>query len=161
MTPFSSAMAFILRSEGVQSDDPNDPGGFTRFGISQRAHLDVDVPNLTQADAIEIYRSHYWVSASLDRLPGPIAVAAMDACVQHGIRPAIRMLQHTLGVQQDGVVGPVTIAAAERANAEDLVLDYCARRGVYYAHLATFDRFGFGWLRRIFRLAEHCRTLAA
>jgi len=161
MTPFDSAIAFILQAEGVQSDDPADPGGFTRFGISQRAHLDVDVPNLTKPAAIEIYRSHYWISASLDLLPGPIAVATMDACVQHGIRPAIRMLQHTLGVQQDGVVGPVTIAAAERANAEDLVLDYCARRGVYYAHLSTFEAFGYGWLRRIFSLAAYCRALTA
>jgi lysozyme family protein len=161
MTTFDQAMAFVLTAEGAESNDPADPGGHTRFGISQRAHPDVNVATLTEADAVEIYRIRYWQSCGLDRLPPAIAVSVFDATVQHGARPAVRMLQHTLGVETDGVIGAVTLAAAYRADAADLITDYCARRGVYYGHLSTFGRYGYGWLRRIFRLAAYCRTVTA
>ncbi len=38
--------ASVLAREGVDAKDPADPGGRTRFDISQRAHKDVDVPSL-------------------------------------------------------------------------------------------------------------------
>lgn len=161
MTPFDAAIRFVLQAEGVESHDPADPGGLTRYGISQRAHPGVAVATLTAAEAIAIYRTQYWDAYGLDRLPPAIAVATFDGCVQHGGGPAIRMLQHTLGTTMDGILGAVTIGAAYRAEARELVVAYCARRGVYYAHLSTFGRFGLGWLKRLFALAEACRTVAA
>lgn len=160
MTSFDHAVSFILKAEGAESNDPHDPGGRTRYGISQRAHPDVNVATLTEADAVAIYRNRYWLSSGLERLPAAVAVAVMDGCVQHGPRPAIRMLQHTLGVATDGVIGAETLGAAYRAGAADLLTSYCARRAVYYAHLSSFGRFGYGWMRRIFSLAAYCRALA-
>jgi lysozyme family protein len=153
-------MRFILHAEGVESNDPNDPGGRTRFGLSQRAHPHLDIATLTVTDALKVYRNEYWRANHLDLLPSVIAVAVCDACVQHGARPAIRMLQHGLKVEMDGILGPVTAAAAKAADSQEVVRCLCARRGVYYANLNSFKHFGYGWFRRIFALADYCRGLA-
>jgi lysozyme family protein len=60
MPGFERALAFTLRWEGGLSQDPDDPGGTTKYGISARAHPEVDVRNLTLEDAKEIYRKEYW-----------------------------------------------------------------------------------------------------
>jgi len=161
MTTFDRAIKFVLSAEGDISDDPLDPGGLTRYGISQRAHPDIDVAHLTKAKAINIYRTRYWATY-LDRLPPPVAVAVFDTGVNLGIRPAIRLLQDALDVTIDGIVGPQTLAAAYRLDKDVFLTNYCAKRGIYYAHLgASFDRYGYGWLRRLFALAAYCRTLPA
>ena len=160
MDPFQVGVAWLLKAEGVESNDPHDPGGLTRFGISQRAHPDVSVAALTEAEAIEIYRLRYWSAYRLDRLPPVIAIAVLDAAVNQGPRPAIRMLQHAVRVEMDGIIGAQTIAACYRADPDELLAGYCARRAVYYANLSTFGRFGVGWMRRLFALHALCDGLA-
>lgn len=159
MNTFDLGVRWILKAEGAESADPADPGGLTRYGISQRAHPDVNVSALTEGEAIAIYWLRYWQACGLDPLPAPIAVAVLDAAVQHGPRPAARMLQHGLGVETDGVIGEHTVEAARAADVQALLVGYCARRGVYYANLGSFGRFGYGWLRRLFGLYEVCRAL--
>lgn len=158
---FDSAVEFVLKAEGFESNDPLDPGSFTRYGISQRAHPDVDVSRLTEQAAVDLYRARYWEAYRLDRLPPAIAMAVFDGTVQHGGRPAIRMLQHALGLSMDGIVGAQTVGACYRADQAELLATYCARRAVYYAHLSTFGRFGVGWMRRLFALHHACRAQSA
>lgn len=55
---FDFAMEF--EAGGVTHTVPGDPGGTTKWGISQRANPDLDIPNLTREDAIEVYRQRYW-----------------------------------------------------------------------------------------------------
>ena len=63
MTDFDRAFEKTLRFEGGGElvDDPNDAGGPTRWGISQRAYPDLDIKNLTKEGAKEIYRKDYWL----------------------------------------------------------------------------------------------------
>ena len=126
MTPFDAAIAFVLKAEGAESHDPRDPGGLTRYGISQRAHPDVDVATITADRAIGLYRTRYWDAGRMDKLPPPIAVALFDSAVQHGLGPATRMLQQTLGVTTDAVIGPITLGAAYRADVADVLVNYLA-----------------------------------
>lgn len=56
MDTFQRAVTWILKAEGGESNDPADPGGLTKYGISQRAHPTVNISALTENDAIEIYR---------------------------------------------------------------------------------------------------------
>jgi len=60
---FEKIIPFTLQHEGGAqvTYDPNDPGGVTKYGISQHHHPDVDVANLTINQAMEIYRVGYWM----------------------------------------------------------------------------------------------------
>ena len=52
--------------EGGYVDDPADPGGRTKYGISQRSYPDLDVRNLTKDNAIDIYWRDFWDKYKLD-----------------------------------------------------------------------------------------------
>lgn len=157
MTPFDRAIAFVLRWEGEWSDDPLDPGGRTRWGISSRAHPDVNLDTLTREQAMAFYRVAYWDKAGCDRLPWPLSLILFDGAVNLGLVPATRQLQAALHVEADGVVGPETIAAARSAPAVDVLRDTLARRAVFYATLSA--RFHLGWYRRLFALYQAAYSL--
>lgn len=153
---FHLAVGFVLRMEGGLVNDPDDPGGLTNFGISKRAHPEVDVEHLTEGQAIEIYRKDYWEAYGCDRLPPMIGFVMLDSVVNHGARLGVRLLQQALGVHDDGINGPVTQAAARSAPWEDLLIELLARRGQLYQVIVTAQprkaRFMRGWMRRIFAL---------
>lgn len=147
---FDRAHAFIAKWEGGWSDDDYDPGGLTRYGISQRAYPDLDLSKLTREGARELYRRDYWQAAKCDMLPKPLALVHFDAAVNQGVGRAAMFLQGALGVTQDGIIGPLTLQAAQGADIPVTVTEYCARRGRHYGNLSTFHRFGLGWMRRLF-----------
>src|SRR3546814_17365189 len=66
---FDSAVARVFGDEGGFVDDPVDRGGATNFGISSRAHPDVDVASLTREDAVTLCRERYWEPIGGDPLP--------------------------------------------------------------------------------------------
>lgn len=90
----------------------SDKGGATKFGIAQASHPQVDVMTLTLAQAKAIYFKAYWKVGRCDELPEPMCIAHFDACVNHGISRAGKLLQLAVGAQPDGVVGANTIAHA-------------------------------------------------
>jgi len=109
---FERAIPIILKAEGGYVNNPNDPGGETNFGISKRSYPDVDIKNLTVDQASAIYRSDYWIAARCEDLPWPLSLVHFDCAVNQGVARAARLLQHSVGVTEDGVIGPQTIAAA-------------------------------------------------
>lgn len=96
MASFDIAVGFTLSQEGDTNgsphNDPDDPGGSTRWGISQRYHQDVDVLRLTREQAIEIYRREYW-NPNCQELPWPISALHFDTCVNPGVAHARRFLE--------------------------------------------------------------------
>lgn len=83
MNNFQSAMQFIIPHEGGYVNNPNDPGGETNYGIAKRSHPDVDIKNLTLAQALNIYLNEYWNFNHLDDRPYPYSIVLMDSYVQH------------------------------------------------------------------------------
>lgn len=84
------ALTFVLKWEGEYSNDPNDPGGETKWGISKKAYPDEDIKNLTRERALEIYATDYWLAAGCDTLPFPANVAVFDTAVNCGVNRAVR-----------------------------------------------------------------------
>ena len=84
---FEMAINFVLPQEGGYVNDPDDAGGETNFGISKRKYPSVDIKNLTDLDAVAIYRRDYWDRNFLDKYSLPFCVAAFDSYVQH--RPTV------------------------------------------------------------------------
>lgn len=149
---FDAAFARTIGHEGGYVDHPSDPGGRTKFGISQRAYPSIDVAALTLDQARAIYHRDYWRAASCDSMPARLGIELFDAAVNHGVRPAVRMMQRALGVADDGVVGPVTISAAQSvADVSGLLMRFHGHRLRLLADLSTWPAFGRGWARRVAR----------
>jgi lysozyme family protein len=170
MDNFARCFAFTLGAEGGYSDNAADPGNWTggavgngelrgtKFGISAGAYPQLDIANLTQAQAEEIYRRDYWAALQGDNLPLPVAMVAFDAAVNAGPRRAISWLQLAAGLPADGMLGPATLAALNAGDPAALAREALVRRLEFSTHLATWASFGLGWSRRIIALAgEICR----
>ena len=101
---FDEAMASLGPTEGGFQKDPDDKGNYrngklvgTNFGISARAHPNVDIANLTRAEAAKIYKAEYWDAIGADSLPPALRGAAFDAAVNSGVPTVKRWLSQSGG----------------------------------------------------------------
>lgn len=161
MMDFDTALAHVFAFEGVDSDDPDDRGGLTRYGISQASYPELDITSLTRADAEAIYRDDYWAPLRCDNMPGPLACPLFDAGVNQGVRSSARMLQSIVGVTIDGFIGPKTTQAVnDYPSITALVAEFTLARVHRYASIAgkrkSQRKYLFGWIRRA--LAAHKLT---
>lgn len=85
---FNVAMAFIRKWEGGYVNDPDDPGGETKYGISKRAYPNEDIKNLTRERAEALYKRDYWDKMDLDSYPQDKAVVLMNVAVNMGVGKA-------------------------------------------------------------------------
>lgn len=90
------ALEFTLKWEGGYSNDPTDPGGETKWGISKRAHPNVDIKNLTPDQALDIYDKEYWQPSGCDGIPFPCNVAVFDTAVNCGVHRAAQWLKNAV-----------------------------------------------------------------
>jgi len=82
---FLAMMPWLMETEGRKyENDPDDPGGSTKFGIDQRSHPNVNIKALTEQQAISIYWSEYWNNNGCDRMPFPLGEVFFDICVNNG-----------------------------------------------------------------------------
>jgi lysozyme family protein len=158
MDHFDRAFRLVVGHEGGYVNHPQDPGGETKFGISKRAYPHLDIPSLTLEQAAKIYRADYWRPLRCADLPWPVAIVLFDGGVNSGVGTAAKLLQLCLGVKADGVIGPVTLAAAAKRGARDLAAEMIARRLLLMSGLPTWRVFGLGWSRRLARLAMDAVT---
>lgn len=89
---FLDFIPFVLKWEGGYDNDPDDPGGETKYGIDKRSHPNVDIRNLTRAGAIEIYWSEYWLRHGCDSLSAPLGEVFFNCCVNCGATRARKIL---------------------------------------------------------------------
>ncbi len=146
---FGTAFATLIGHEGGYVNDKRDPGGETKFGISKRAYPDVDIAALTIDQAKAIYKRDYWDRARCSELPPAVAFQVFDTAVNSGIGQSIRFLQRAVGVADDGNVGPLTINAVRRLDAESVAARFNGHRLEFMTKLSTWDVFGKGWAKRI------------
>jgi lysozyme family protein len=144
---FEEAVALVLRAEGGYIDDPADPGGRTKFGISQRAFPAEDIKNMTEARARLLYLAHYWIP--IRTLPPHLRYIVFDAAVNIGVERAVKILQRMAGCVADGKVGPTTCRRAESISVEA----YLKEREKYYRAVVKIrpasQKFLSGWMARL------------
>jgi lysozyme family protein len=156
----AACMAFVLREEGGYVNDPRDPGGETKFGISKRAHPDLDIKALTEAEAIALYTADEWRALACAHLPAGLDLVAFDAGVNSGVLRGARWLQQALKVTADGWIGPATLAAVGGQPALPVIEAACAARQNFLHGLRTFATFGRGWSARVARVEARATTMA-
>lgn len=152
-----ACLVHILANEGGYVNHPKDPGGATNFGITHktlaawrgRPVTKDDVRNLTPDEATAIYRANYWNLLNADSLPDGVDLEAFDFGVNAGIGRSAKTLQKVLGLKQDGQIGPITIAAAQKADPVALIEAFSKARMDHYRSLRTWSTFKNGWTRRV------------
>lgn len=161
---FDRALKHVLAMEGGFTDDPHDPGGPTNKGITlevfarwksvtveatSRARLVEDLKRIPDDVVRAIYEARYWRPGRCQELPAQISLFHFDACVNHGVTGAARLLQAALGVASDGEIGPKTLAAVKQRATSEVLDAYAEVRRARYRSLPHFWRFGRGWLARV------------
>lgn len=160
---FDKAFEWLIRPdvEGGYVNDPKDSGGETNMGISRKAYPCVDIKNLTVEAAKAIYLRDYWNVCLCSKMPESLDIVVFDCAVNQGAAKAIKLLQRTLKVKVDGIIGNKTLAAINNRNINNLIVDFMASRAFSYAVTnlfgfnCKFKRFGFGWMRRLFNLMRY------
>jgi lysozyme family protein len=156
---FPRAVAVTLDYEGGNDDDPNDPGGRTSRGITQRewdryrrAHngsvLPEDVWRAPQSAVVDIYRSNYWNPVAGDLWPVGLDLCVFDAGVNSGPGRALTWARSALAQSAGSFVELAGIAAAA-SDRVALIKRYQARRSSLLHALRTWRFFGRGWARRV------------
>ena len=153
MSKFDEIIEVVLEHEGGYVNDPKDPGGETNFGIAKRSNPDVDIKNLTKAEASLIYKTKYWDKNKVESLPEELWHIYFDCCVNMGKSRAVKILQQAANgkganIDVDGGLGPNTLKAISNVELERVR----AYRVKYYANLVKLKpdlgKFYFGWFRR-------------
>lgn len=169
MKGFPEALAAVLASEGGFVDHPADRGGPTNMGVTQgvfdahrrsRGLPSRSVRDISTAEVAEIYMARYWTPAKCGALPWPASLCHFDAAVNSGVRQAAVLLQRAVGVAEDGVIGPQTLAAVQRAGRARLLARMWVGRLDLYRRIVAGNPtqlvFLRGWENRVADLIERC-----
>lgn len=152
MSGFDDAFLATVGNEGGYSNDPRDPGGETKWGITAavaRANgYAGPMREMPLSVAKAIYKARYWTPIRGDELPPDVADDLFDIAVNHGVDTAIKALQTAVHVTVDGDLGPKTVAAARAANPDKVVMGLIGLRMLRYALDRNWLAFGKGWTRR-------------
>ena len=154
---WEQCFALMLKSEGGYTNDPNDPGGMTNLGVT---HIDwgkwighepteEEMRALTPNDVMSLYKAWYWDRIMGDNLPYGVDYAVYDFGVNSGIGRSVRCLQTVLNIAEDGVMGPMTMAAVLQRDPSEIVEQICEERLQFLQSLKTWQYFGKGWGARV------------
>jgi lysozyme family protein len=151
MAEFSRAILKVLANEGNYSSDPNDRGGATKFGISQKSFPDLDIKNLSIDQAKQIYHQCYWEKICGDQIENQLlADKILDLAVNLGISRITKMIQKIVGTKIDGHMGPATIQAINAHDPVKLLTEIRKAAIIYYKSLNQ-PKFIRGWTLRLER----------
>jgi len=150
---FDDAFARLMGHEGGFSNNPKDPGKATMWGVTEavaRANgYTGDMRDLPQEFARKVYRKLYWDKPGIVNLPSSVQFDVFDGAVNSGPAQAIKWLQRAVGVDDDGVIGHITIKACTMLPAGVVAARYNGERLQFMTKLKTWPVFGAGWARRI------------
>ena len=169
MSSFEKAFFITLKNEGGFSNDKDDPGKATKYGITEATLREYDpslnVKDITQETAKKIYKANYWDRSKCDeicKLNQGLAVMVFDSGVNMGVGQAIKLLQRTINlfyhekIDVDGVIGGQTLISLKLCllKFEESFLDaYLAHWRMHYINIVNknpvMKKFINGWLNRV------------
>src|SRR6266536_106787 len=124
---FEHAVSFVLSHEGGYSNDIDDKGGETKFGISKRSYPKIDIATLTVEQAKAIYKRDFWDPQPYKDIKDVnVASKVFDLSVNIG-----------QDIVEDGILGPMTLAGINKADQTNLLTALKSEAARYYRILAT------------------------
>jgi lysozyme family protein len=171
MANFEAAIGKLLKLEGGYVNHPLDPGGKTKYGITEETARSYgykgEMKDLPLEFAKSVYKKGYWDSLSLDLVNSDsVAWNVFDCAVNCGVATSAKMLQRSLNVMNnrqklwkdlvvDGKVGKKTIEALNTAtlkshNTEAIIKCFNVLRGYHYITICEKreenEVFSLGWV---------------
>ena len=168
---FESAVKVVLLHEGLFTNNPNDPGGATNYGISLRFlraagidgnmnrsdHVGIeDIKALNPDKAKNIYYKYFYKKYNINNVVSTmLATSLLDMSVLMGGNEAIKLLQTALDAHLviDGILGKNTLAQINSANSYNLNEKFKAQCILHFQYLITKNEklsvFLNGWTNRV------------
>ena len=154
-TSIDTLLEEIIAREGSKdTNDPNDSGGRTKFGISQRWHPEIwENGPPTKEIAKEVYLRDYVVRPNIHQItPDFLMGQLVDYAVLSGPHRAIVAVQHVIHAPEDGVIGPVTLELLSKRNPIEVNNNIVDRRVLLMTRLVQQRPkdlvWLFGWVSR-------------
>lgn len=146
---FDQAFDRLMGVEDGYVNNPRDPGGETKWGISKRSYPAEDIKTLTKDRAKAIFKRDFWDQISAEGLFDGVAFQLADFAYNSGPQTAIRAYQRILGVAEDGHFGPVSMQKSLTMAEPDQIMLVLAERLDFMTKLNNWPDASRGWARRI------------
>ncbi len=171
MLAWETAKRTTLKLEAGFQNDRDDRGNWTsgvigvgklkgtKYGICAMSYPDVDIINLTEEQACDIYRREYWNPTKCDYIPDVLSIAVFDFAIHSGTDAAIKNLQKALGVTVDGKIGNITIGACNRLPLAKVIERYFDNRLDYMIHCKGWTKYCKGWINRWYSVKTICEEM--
>lgn len=157
-----ASLGLLNDFEGGFSDNVYDPGGRTLWGVTEATYRfwkkdpDANVEHMSKEEMALVYKELYWDACRCSELPYLFRYVVFDMAVNMGTKRSIRILQRTLGVTEDGIIGAETLNKAQSvylsSEYKKAALLICDKRAAYYTGLvsnnSSYSVFLNGWLNR-------------
>ncbi len=163
MADWEKIYSKTLKFEGGFQDDPKDKGNWTggqvglgilkgtKYGISAASYPNLDIKNITVEQAIEIYRRDFWQAMHLAGIDSNrIAWKTFDIAINCGPETAAKILQRSVGVEPDGIIGNITLSAVNLSDQNQVLHNLVHWQQHHYLSIRNpmNDKFFKGWMLR-------------
>lgn len=162
---FKECLDIVLRSEGGWVNNPKDPGGETNLGVTKRVweewvgHPVESLKNLTKDQVAPLYEQRYWRPCYGEVLPRGLNLVVFSFGVNVGSGRSVKVLQSSLGLVCDGIIGPRVREKLKNSNIADVIKGFSQSRREYYQSLNK-PMFIKGWLARTDREEKEALEMA-
>jgi len=169
---YNQAFGVIIGFEGGYVNDPTDPGGETKYGIAKADYPNLDIKNLTLADAKKIYYDNYWNTkhmnlTTIGEFSNKLAIELFDSAVNQGVGSAAEFLQEALNLMNrnqklfpdmtvDSFAGPTTLKALHSLESYDKPSLLKVISGLQFMRYYNIvkrnpkqEKFFSGWMKRV------------
>lgn len=147
----------LMKYEGGYVNDPDDLGGETKYGISKRAYPNINIRDLTEADAMGIFHRDYYLPLNIPAfVDDEIAWQVFDFGVNAGVKRSAKMVQRIVGAFPDGHIGSKSLDLINNYSGEyPLHIEFKSHRLKYYMMLTEKRKKNLKYLKGwIFRALE-------
>ena len=145
----------VIKIEGGYVNDPDDPGGETKYGITKRLAVSLGYTkrmiDMTKEEAKELYRLSFWNGSLVSSIMNDAAFNIYLLSIHSGNKQAILILQRAVGVTADGIAGAETLNAISKASESLLIEALCYRTLDFYVIISPKTRYKYiqGWRNRL------------
>ena len=152
---FCELVDHVVNIEGGFVDDPDDPGGPTKYGVAWNYNSAIltslgytrdTVDQLTEEHARRVYYLRYWLPSLTNTIPNKrLAFIHFDAAVNCGVGQA-KIFLSRLSKE------PKNYEDAPGKNVDlwwRLVQEYLAHRMHFYSHATNRRKYIDGWINRL------------